>query len=350
MSDESPTSTTSPLPPAPPLSSAGNGWRNFWATLALLGLGLAGWQWLETRSRLADAQQEMARRLAEAEAASKETRNIARHTQEQANGMQTRLAALDARVSDSQGQTAALESLYQELARSKDDAILAEVEQGINLAAQQLQLAGNVQVAILALQSAENRLSRIDRPQFIALRKTLNRDLDRLRSTPYVDIPGMSLRLENLIISLDSLPLAVDERPRPADDVPAELAGSSAWWKQLGENLWLEVRNLIRIQRFDRSDPILLAPGQAFFLRENVKLRLLNARLALLSRDQWTFRNELKLCQEWLERHFDVREKPVQQAQSMLRQLSGTEIVIELPTLNDSLQALRNFRPVKEKR
>ena len=106
----------------------------------------------------------------------------------------------------------------------------------------------------------------------------------------------------------------------------------------------------MRIQRFDREEPALLAPGQAFFLRENLKLRLLNARLALLGHDQWTFRNELKQAQSWLDRYFDGREPSVQTAQGSLKQLSSAEINIDLPNLNESLSAIKNFKLGKEGR
>ena len=105
--------------------------------------------------------------------------------------------------------------------------------------------------------------------------------------------------------------------------------------------IWQELKGLVRIQRFDRDEAMLLAPGQSFFLRENLKLRLLNARLALFSRDQATFRGELKAALEMLGRLFDVRDKGVEAAQATLRQLLATEIVIALPDLNETQAALR---------
>ena len=107
-----------------------------------------------------------------------------------------------------------LEDLYQDLARNRDEWALAEVEQGVLLAAQQLQLAGNVQAAVLALQAADARLASSSRPQFISLRKILVRDLDRLRALPMVDMSGLNLRLESIINAIDSLPLAVEARPQ----------------------------------------------------------------------------------------------------------------------------------------
>jgi len=323
---------------------------NPWAWLAIAALGLAFWQWAETRSRLADTQQEVARKLSDGAEVQQEARVAARQAQEQVAAMQATIGGLEAKLVDFQGQTVALQNLYQELAKSRDDATLLDIEQSVTLASQQIQLAGNVQAAVAALQTADAKLARFDRPQFILLRKALGRDLDRLRALPFVDYPGISLKLENMAASVDRLGLVMDARPQqPAAPAKEPLAKTSlGWWQQLGGEMWLELRNLVRIQRFDRVEPVLLAPGQEFFLRENLKLRLLNARLALLSRDQWTFRNELKVSRAWLDRHFDARDRSVQAAQASLAQLAAAEITVELPNLSESLNAIKTLRTVRE--
>lgn len=347
MTDATPPTLPQPSRPAAPP------WRNPWLYVALAVLALVAWQWIETRVRLLETQQEVAKRLADSANASKEDRGALKQAQEQVAALQAKVGALEAKQEEFQGQTEALQNLYQDLSRSRDEATLLEVEQAVTLAAQQLQLAGNVQAAVLALQTADAKLARLDRPQFIALRKTLARDLDRLRALPFVDLPGMSLKLENVIVAIDKLPLAADERPRPAEKPRTGKTQAEPvvpWWQKIGSELWQEVRGLVRIQRFDRAEPILLAPGQDFFLRENLKLRLLNARLALLSRDAWTFRNEIRMAQEWLDRHFDGRDKAMQAAQANLKQLAATEINIELPNLNESLAALRGFKMPKDRK
>lgn len=348
-------------PPALPPSAASplthdagyRAWKNPWLIVAVVALGLAGWQWSETRIRLADTQQELARRLSESDALARETRLLSRQARDEIAALQGKIGELEGKMAESKSQQATLEMLYQDLARSREEWALAEVEQGVTLAAQQLQLAANVQGAVLALQSADARLAGSARPQFIGLRKVLARDLDRLRALPQVDLPGMSLQLERVISAVDSLPLAVDVRPRderkPAVPTVAHAADSLAFWQQLGADFWRELRGLIRIQRFDRDEPALLAPQQVFFLRENLKLRLLNARLALLAHDQWTFRSELAQAGRWVDRYFDGRDTAVQSAQESLKQLAATEINSELPNLNQSLSAIKNFKLVKER-
>jgi len=136
-----------------------------------------------------------------------------------------------------------------------------------------------VQAALAALQLAEAKLSRVDRPQLVTLRRALARDIDRLKAVPYVDIAGMSLKLDQAIAAIDTLPLARDER-LPAAPPPPPATDESTGLRFLRE-AWNEVRSLIRIEVADRPAAPLVPPPQQYFLRENLRLRLLAARVAL---------------------------------------------------------------------
>ena len=317
-----------------------------WIFVAIAALAVAGWQWFDTRQKLAEMRSEVAQSITEGN----EERGAQKRLREQVEAIQGKLGALDDKLGEFRSQGEALQGLYQEMARSREEATLIEVEQAITLAGQQLQLAGNVPVAVLALQTADARLARLDRPQHLPLRKALAKDLQRLNAIPFVDFPGLSLRLEQLLLGVDKLPLASDGRPSAKVEKLAIADDKADWWQRTGQAVWQELKGLVRIQRFDREAPALLAPGQDFFLRENLKLRLLNARLALFARDQATFRNELKVAQEWVGRYFDQGDKSVLSNQTMLRQIASSDINVELPTLSDSQAALRSLRPGKDKK
>ncbi|MBS1140318.1 MAG: Protein of unknown function hemX [Proteobacteria bacterium] len=321
-----------------------------WLFVAIAALALAGWQWFETRQKLIDTQTEVSRKLAEFDTGNKEDRGAQKQTREQIEALQARLGALDGKLAEFQGQSTMLQALVQDIARSREEVALLEVEQAIVLAGQQLQLAGNLPVAVLALQTADAQLARLDRPQYLPLRKAVAKDLARLSALPFVDMPGISLRLEQVLVGIDKLPLGSYGRPEKTAKIEMPVQGDQPWWERAGGQIWQELKGLVRIQRFDRDDPLLLAPEQGYLLRENLKLRLLNARLALFAHDQWTFRNELKVAQDLLSRHFEANDKAVQAAQNTLRQMTATEINVELPTLADSQAALRAVRQSKEKR
>jgi len=326
---------------------------------------LFGAQWLETRLRLSALQEEMARRVAESDGQGKEARAISRQNQEALQALAAKVGALEARLAESQGQQLALESMYQELSRGSDDRVIAEAEQAVSLAAQQLQLAGNVEAALIALSGADARLSRSASPQFLGIRKLIARDIERLRALPTADVPGMAAKLEGVIASVDAMPLAFEQRPLPGaapavgaakGTAPAKKPATAAappaappsWWQRFLADAWEEFRHMVRIERIDQQDPGLLAPQQSFFLRENLKLRLVNARLALLARDGKSFREDMKQAQAWLERYFDGRAKPVQGALEVVKTLGASNVAIEPPTLNETLAALRNFKAARK--
>mgnify|MGYP002138476163 CR=1 FL=1 len=313
-------------------------WRRPSAVIAAVAVALLGWQWLETRSRLADLQDELARRLTDSDTAAKEGRALAKQAQEGVQDLQSKLGALEGRIAESQGQQVALEAMYQEFSRTRDDRVLTEVEQAVTIAAQQLQLAGNVQAALFALQTADARLGSVDRPHWLPLRKALAADMDSLKALPQIDAPGIALRLETLVGRIDGLPLAFEAHPR-AEAAKADKTEAS-WAARMWSEFWNDFSQLVRIERLDRPDPALLAPSNAVFLRENLKLRLLNARLALLSRQFDTAQSDLRDAQEMLNRYFDTRSRKVSAVTELLRQVSGQARQVSVPRPDDTLAAL----------
>ena len=350
--------TAAPTPPATTGDSeSGRSPAAWWALLlALIAIGGAGWaiwQARDTRVQSVELREELARRLSEGESIATEARGIVRQQQEVIASLQGKLGALESKVETTEGQAAALEALYQEFSRSREDGVVAEVEQAVALAAQQLQIAGNVEAALIALQEAEARLAIHDRGQLASLRRALARDIDELRLQPVLDVSGLSLRLERLLERADALPLAF-EGQLPVDAAvgsemgPAESGGLAGWmagvWRftqALAADVWHEVRTLVRVERLDQDDPVLLAPAQNTFLRENLKIRLLTARLALLARDGRTYEADLAQAKAWVERFFDLREERVQVALNELKELQAVKVRYEPPDLSETFSALR---------
>jgi len=338
-----------PVPQDGPVSRSRQ--RVFALALLVLAVVVAA-LWLDTRGRIGATQEELARRLRDIEGESREARALGRQAVESLRDVQARIGALDGRLAESQNQQVALEALYQELARNRDEWQLAEIEQVLAIAQQQLQLSGNVRAALLALQLAEGRLSRADRPQFLPVRRALARDIDRLKSLPALDVPGLSLTIDRLVSSVDTLPLAFDERverPVSGKAVRPEPQPEDGFFARLGGEVWKELRQLVVVRRVDAPEPPLLPPQQSWFLRENLKLRLLNARLALLTRDEAGYREDLRVAQGWIQRYFDARAKASQAALAQLRQLSSASVSFEPPSITDSLEAVRAFKTRRER-
>lgn len=315
--------------------------------LALAVTALAAWQWYDARKRFDELRQDMARRLAEADAQGRETRSLAGQSRDELRDVVARIGQLEARMVETQNQRLALESLYRDFSGSRDQWVLAEVEQALLISNQQLQLAGNVKAALTALETADARLARLDRPQLTALRRVISQDIERLRAAPYVDVVGMALRLDNVMTGVDALPLAMEERPLPANNSAPPASGS--FWANLWHETIQDLRRMVRIQNAEKPEAPLLSPEQAFFLRENLKLRLLGARLALLARDETSFKTDLGAASDWLQRYYDTGSKPVDAALSTVKQLAQSEVDIELPDISASVDAARNLRIVRER-
>lgn len=317
--------------------------------LALVLAALAAFFWYDTRGRISSTQEELARRLRDLENESRDVRALVRRSQEQVQELQGRLVQFDAKVTEYQSQQLALEALYQELSRNRDEWQLAEVEQVLAIAQQQLQLSGNVRAALLALELAESRLARADRPQFLPVRRALARDIERLKSTPVLDLPGLSFKLDRLIAAVDALPLAFDERTERAAGRTAA-AADARFLGRLGGEIWDEIKQLVIVRRVDVPEPPLLPPSQAYFLRENLRLRLLNARLSLLTRDEGGFREDLRSTQNWIRRYFDMRSKQTAEIVAQLKQLDSASLSFEAPSIAESLEAVRGFKSRREKK
>lgn len=343
---ELPESVAAPAPTALPERRKG-AWRRPATVIAAVALALLAWQWVETRQRLADVQAELAKRLSDNDAVAKESRVVARNTQDAQAVLQAKVATLEAQLAEMQGQQVAFDALYKEIARGSDERLLAEVEQGVAMAAQQLRLAGNVEAALIALSGVEARLARSNRPQFAPLRQLVTRDIQRLKALPGADVPGLTQKLETIIVGIDAFPLAYERRPKPEPAKSAPTTPPVSFWQALAADFWQDLRQLVRVERIDspsHADPGLLSPNQSLFLRENLKLRLGHARLALLTRDGRAFREDARQASLWLERYFDASAKPVQAATAALRSMQGASVGGELPTLNETLDAVRNFK------
>jgi uroporphyrin-III C-methyltransferase len=327
--------------------AAGN-WHLPVILVLLAAIAVVGWQWYDTRSRIAALREEVAERLRASDSTASESLTLAKQAAEGTREAQVKLGVLESKIAESQSEQVALQSLYQELSRNHDEWALADIEQMLTLASQQLQLTGNVQAALLALRTADARLTRSGEPQFIPLRRALERDIERLKAAPNLDITGMALRLDHLIAGVDKLPLRFDERT-PGEPNTAAPAAKGGIWERVLLDVLNEMKQLVRIRVMNQPDAALLSPTQSFFLRENLQLRLLDARMALLARDPARFHADLQTARAWMTRYYDMHAKSTVAAMASLKQLEATGIDIELPTIADSLAAVRNFKVPRAK-
>ncbi|MDQ3267826.1 MAG: uroporphyrinogen-III C-methyltransferase [Pseudomonadota bacterium] len=335
-----------------PAASSHNSVENIISRMSVMKMVLAVvlvvflWQWFDTHLQINNMQQELARRLAEMDGNNKANQVLITQVKESMRELSVKVGVLEAHSAEAQNQRAALESLYQDLSGSRDETVLAEVEQMLMIAGQQLQLSANVKAALIAMQQADDRLKRMDRAALNGLRKVISRDIDKLRTLPDVDVPGINFRLDNLIAEVDALPLVQDiaHVSQEKSVITTTPVREESAWQRLTREIWEDMKRLVRIENMQKRELPLLPPTQTFFLRENLKLRLLSARLSLLSRDEKSFRHDLQSAQEWIVRYFDAKSTRGLQAVTTLQKLRESSINIEMPDVSASLEAARNYR------
>lgn len=357
-------STASSIPSRPSM-------MRWWFVLALIAaLAIGGLWWMQ--QRIDGLTGELARRQQANDALVQEARVLSREAQESAKTLQAKVGGLETQITEARQHQVALEQLYQDFTRNRDDWEVAEVEQLLNSASQQLQLTGNLQAALSAVQSADARLARADKPRYNALRRALARDIERMKDVPSTDIIGAAIKLDEAILQVDTLPLlsgetTLEREPRPAHAAKAaagqsagptaaqeaeaaagswraHLAPVGAWFAAVWADVRDDVLGLIQVRRVEHTEAMLLSADQGWFLRENLKLRLLNARLALLARNDASFRGDLEIANKLLVKYFDSKSRRVTSVQLLLKQAQASAVSVTLPTLTESMDALRALK------
>jgi uroporphyrinogen III methyltransferase/synthase len=365
--NQEPTSSFQPAatppfpPPMPPVYDAprrrGGGF--VWIVVIVLAVatGVAAFAFNRKLDRL-DAQ--LAARQQALGAQTAELRAKTEQAAATAHQADVELQQLQGKLADAQTAQQALQQQYQDLASNRDEWTFAEVEQMLSSASEQLQLTGNTQLALFALQSADSRLAASGSPQALVARRAIAQDIDKLKAAPSTDLTGLAIKLDDAIAQVDTLPLLGEAPSAHAAAAASASASASApsaasaavpgetrvlhWWRVISRAARTELTNLVQVRRLDNADAMLISPQQGEFIRDNVKLRLLSARLGLLSRNQATLTADLNAADAALARYFDGASKRTQTVRALLQDVTKGAASVEVPNLNTSLQAVHNYK------
>lgn len=294
--------------------------------------------------RMQDLERQLAQRIAEFETANRQTIATAQRAGEVLDGLNSRLTALELQAQEAQSQQLALAAMYQDLVRSQDERVLADIEQTLLLVQQQLQLAGNVRAAILGLEAAEQRLARLGKPQFDRLRQVIIQDAERLKVVPSADTVALNARLDGLLQNVDQLKLEYDAEPPNRATQATQQSSQTGALGRLGQEIWKEFKQLVRIRSLDHPELPLLTPEQTYFLRQNLKLRLLSARLSALQRDEATWKADLAAAEAWVRQYFNRNDPATSAMLDSLRQLAAAPLAMDRADASASLKALAAMR------
>ncbi len=311
-----------------------------WAAslVAVLALVSSVFLW----QKLNGMQEQLARQSADAGATAMAANAQAKQAQDLALETAAKLAVTEARLSEVSLQRSQLEELMQSLSRSRDENLVVDIESTVRLAQQQAQLTGSVEPLLAALKTAEQRVSRAAQPRLTPVQRAIARDVSRIKATVLADTPALLVKLDELAALADEVPVAnavlQQRRPEPLTRKAEESV--TTWWARMGQEIGLELRSLVRLSRIEAPEAALLSPEQVFFLRENLKLKILNARLGLLARQSDSARADLATAVAHLTRYFDSSSRKTQTALKLLQQVQTQMKSLELPRVDDTLAAL----------
>lgn len=343
-------------PPTPGLRPTSGSFTLAWTGMVLAAVGLGSsvllWQ------KVDGMQEQLARQTAESGTQATEARAVARESQDLVREAAGRLSVLEARVQEATLQRSQLEDLLHSVSRSRDETLLMDVESALRIALQQAQFSGSLEPLTVTLKSSAQRIERAAQPRLAPVHRAMEQDLERLARANVMDTAGLLGRLDELVRIVDDMPL-LSSMPiaqtlggtNASGGIPQSHALDAAitptqwaWWQHWSARIWGasvdEARDLVRVRRIDHPEAMLLAPDQAFFLRENLKLKLLNARLGLLARQHESARADLGAASAAVAKYFNTQSRRTQSAQSLLLQIQTHLRQTEQPTLNDTLSAL----------
>ena len=347
----------SPSSAAQPLASRWGRWASLIAALVVLLCGASLLMVWNVSQRLAGLERELVSRQQDSAGQASEARLLAKQAQEGMLAGAAKVALLEARLAEVAVQRGQVEELLQSLSRSRDENMVVDIEAAIRVAVQHNAITGSAEPLIAALKQSDERLQRHGQPKFEGVRRAIARDLDRIRSAGVTDVSSLTIRLDEVMRMVDELPLLsslesrkatlkTPEAAKPAPgraSAPVGLEWTRDWgttWDAAWQRIWAEARSLVRVTPIDHPEAMLLAPEQAFFLKENIKLRLMNARLALLSRQFETAQVDLASVRSSFERFFDRNSKRTLLAIDVLKQASVQTRQIGVPRPDDTLAAL----------
>ncbi len=331
------------LPESPPLEGRSTALQRglrlaIWVLLAL-ALVSSGLLW----QKLDNIQIQLARQSSEAGLSASQALVTARQAQDVAVDSAAKVALFDQRLAEVALQRSQLEELMQSLSRARDENLLVDMESALALAQQQAQLTGSMEPVVLTLQAVDVRLARAAQPRLARVQRAVAKDLARLKSMALVDTPALLVKMDELALLIDEIPLANAPPPKVLDKPKLARTPTEAvvqWGERLLQSAQTELKDLVRVSRINDPQAVLLSPEQSFFVRENLKLRVLNARLGLLARQVDAVRSDLKLTAATIGRYFDPGARNTQTALALVKQMQTEFGTFEQPRVDETLAAL----------
>lgn len=358
MSQPENETVSAPQPPAPAntpapvvIKSGGKGLGAFALVLAVLGLGASGFLFVQGQNLLARQQMQFDQKISQAALGESQNAALLADTGRKLQSSESILKQLQTDMQTQQAEAAANNRALQELLKTRSDWVVDEAEAALNLAGQQLMIADNVPAAVSVLEGLDARLARFEQPQLLPLKQAVSSDLAALKQRPFTDTANAALRLSRLEAAVSGLPLLADSTLRPPQSAaPAAANPNAPWWRNAWNRTLSGLKGMVEIRHLNSSDALLMSPEQAFYVRENLRLHLLSARVALMQRQNDIYQNDLAASENAVRQYFDAATPA---AQSWLREIGQLKTLQPGAgnvgdSLAASLKAIADYRQLRQ--
>lgn len=337
----------SPPPRSGGKGKSGRGIALLALAVALVGLAWATWTWQDAKQNLASLSAvdqtgtskiggleqslaELRREVERLEAGRAALEGARQDTFNDVAGLSQRLANLESIAREGRGVSDEMSNKW----------VLAEVEYFLQIANARLRLARDVRSAVAALRLADSRLSAMEEPALMDVRRKIRGELMDLDAVKLPDIQGIALTLGTLAARIDQLPMsrAIQRESAQAGTSADESADG---WDRAVSKMGQAFSGIISVRKTDEPVTPLLSPTEEYFLRRNLELKLEAARLALLYGDESSYRESLRSARRWLGEYFDTSDTATGNAIETLGQLEMQSIYPALPDISGSLSLLK---------
>lgn len=346
---------------------AGGRWRGMWTAMVMLVVlaVILGAALYYQQRQYRDLHADLLRQHDDSARLARDTQSQAAQALALAKQQASQIEDLRNTLNGANNQIQELDQALQMMTDSGSDLMLLnDIDRLVTIAQQQLGLGGNVANAIVSLEAAQAQLARANRPSLAALQQTLNGDLDRLRAVATINIPALTAQLDRLSDLVATAPLLVPDAAAqaapepagaayPAPEAPAHteapgwrhaLSRAWGWTRNTASALTFDLRGLFDVRRVDDTAALLMSPDQALRFREGLKQRTVTAQLALMMHQPRIWQTELAQVAKAIDQRYDMHAESSRQALKLARNLHDAPIEIQLPSVDNTLQAIASAR------
>lgn len=272
--------------------------------------------------------------LTQLESANKATQDKIAQVEELINAKSHELVGLQSQINKVSAQANA---------QQPTDWLFSEADFLLNNALRKLVLDNDVDTAVSLLKLADETLAKVNNSQSAAIRSAINQDLKQLLSVAGVDQNAVMQKLSQLANTVDELPVL--DVNFGDDQNATKLSDSLSDWAENAEKSATSFLNhFIRISPKHGADrKELLAPNQDIYLRENIRLRLQLAIMAVPRQQNELYKQSLEAVASWIRSYFDTNAEVTQSFLKSVDELSEVSIYVDVPSQLQSLSMLDKY-------